>query len=254
MNMEAKLIGTLVCSIALLTSCTYNPFIGDNHTTGSPAGAVIGAAAGAGGVALFTSYKPLMVAAGIGGGMIGYYVTTLRYDAGGVMQGGGQVYKVGDYVGIEIPTDKLFEPNTAEFLPQAAPILDSAANVLQRTPNNNIVISGNTSGFSMARWEQKLSEDRAEKVAAYLWNAGVNNFKETSNNTRRLNYVGYGNYFPIATNLTNDGIRANSRIQITSYPSSCDLQLGKRDVAMRNVGAFKDEDTSSASNCGSKDC
>ncbi len=253
MKLEAKIIGTLVCSFTFLTGCTYNPFVGDNHTTGSPAGAVVGAAAGAGGVALFSSSKPLMLAAGIGGGMLGYYVTTLGYDAGGVTRGGGQVYKVGDYVGIEIPTDKLFEPNTADFLPQAGPILDSAAAVLQRYPNNNIIISGNTSGFSRARWETKLSENRAQRVAAYLWNAGVNNFKETSNDTRRLNYVGYGNYFPIANDYTNDGIRTNSRIQITSYPSNCDLQLDQRSVAMRNVGALDDNATNKES-CGSKDC
>lgn len=251
MNTEAKIIGTLVCSLAFLTSCTYNPFIGDNHTTGNPAGAVVGAAAGAGGVALFSSSKPFMIAAGIGGGMMGYYVTTLTYDAGGVTRGGGQVYKVGDYVGIEIPTDKLFEPNTADFLPQAGPILDSAAAVLQRYPNNNIIISGNTSGFARARWERRLSEERAERVSAYLWNAGVNSFKDHSNETRRLNYVGYGNFFPIANDYTNDGIRANSRIQITSYPSNCDLQLDQRSLATRNVGALDDDAAAkSKDSCG----
>lgn len=233
---------SLALLLPLISSCSYNPFYSENHTTGSAAGAAIGAGVGAGGVALLGGSKPLMVLAGLGGGAVGYYVTTLRYDSGGVIQGGGQVYKVGDYIGIYIPTDSLFDSNTADFLPRAKPILDSAVTVLQRYPDNNIIISGNTSGFYRSKWEQRLSEERAKKVSAYLWNAGVNQFQEQSNDMRKLNYVGYGDYFPIASDLHNDGIRANSRIQITSYPSDCDLELDKRHVAMRNFGAYDDTD------------
>lgn len=182
----------LIFSLTSLTSCSYNPFTANSYQTGDPIGAVAGAAVGVGAMAALHAPKPLLIAAGIGGGALGYYMTTLRYDSGGVMQGGGQVYKVGQFVGIYIPSDKLFEPNTDEFLPQAGPILDSAAIVLQRYPDNNILISGNTSGFARPRWEQKLSERRAQKVSAYLWNAGVNSFKEPGYDLRKLNYVGYG--------------------------------------------------------------
>lgn len=220
-----------------MSGCSFNPFSTNNHTTGDPVGVVIGAGAGAGAMSLLTNYKPLMILGGIGGGMLGYYVTTLRYDAGGIIRGCGKVYKVGDYVGIYIPTDNLFEENSADFLPQACPILQSAAAVLQRYPNNNILISGNTSGFSRSRWERKLSEKRAQKVSAYLWNHGIGAFKKCSNNLRKLNYVGYGNYFPISSDLTNCGIRQNSRIQITSYPSKADLALDRRHQALNNIGA-----------------
>lgn len=246
----------LIVSVSLLNGCAYNPFIANNHTTGDPAGAVIGGAVGAGSIAAWNGPKPLIGLAGIGGGIIGYYVTTLRYDSGGVYRAGGQVYKMGDYVGIYIPTDKVFEPNSSEFLPTAAPILDSAADVLQRYPNNNIIISGNTSGFYRPRWEQKLSEERAKKISAYLWNAGINEFKGTDvMHMRKLTYVGYGDYLPIASNLTNDDIRENSRIQITSYPCTADLNLDKRHVAMRNIGSTDDSETYK-NNCGGKieDC
>lgn len=225
-----------------LASCSYNPFITNNHTTGSAEGTVIGAGVGAGGVALLGGSKPLIALAGLGGGMLGYYVTTLRFDSGGVIRGGGQVYRVGDTVGIYIPSDNLFEPNTATFLPQAEPILNSAVAVLERYPNNNIIISGNTSGFGHPRWEQRLSEERAKKVSAFLWKNGINSFKEPTNDMRKLNFVGYGDYFPIANHYTNDGIRANSRIQIVSYPTTTDLELDKRHVAMRNMGADDDSD------------
>lgn len=224
-----------ILSIFLLSGCNTN------HPTGSPASAILGAGAGAGSIALLGGSKTMMVLGGLGGGALGYYVSTLRYDAGGVMLAGGEVYNLGAFVGINIPTDNLFEPNTAEFLPQAEPILDSAVAILQRYPNNNILISGNTSGFAQAKWEKKLAERRAQKVSAYLWNAGINDFKEQSNDTRQLKYVGYGNYLPIAHSYTNESIRKNSHVQITSYPSACDLQLSKSDQVIHNIGAMKDE-------------
>lgn len=227
--------------VFLLQACAYNPFIRNNHTTGSPIGAAIGAGAGAGTMSILGGSKALIALGGIGGGAIGYYVTTLRYDAGGIYQAGGQVYQVGDVIGIYVPTDKLFQPNTADFLPHASPVLDSIAVVLQRYPSNSILISGNTSGFYLSGWEQNLSERRAQKVAAYLWHAGINNFKSLSHETRKLAYVGYGDFFPISNNITNKGIRENSRIQITSYPMECELGLGIRDVAFHNVGSPTDQ-------------
>lgn len=242
MKRIVTLVGTLTCSMALLAGCTYNPFISNNHTTGSATSTLVGAGVGAGTVGLLGGSKPLIAAGGIMGGVVGYYVSTLRYDSGGVIQATGQVYKVGDYVGIYIPTDKLFEVNTADFLPQAGPILDSAATVLERYPNNNIIISGNTSGFSRARWELKLSQKRAQRIAAYFWSTGNEQFQEQSITTRRLRYVGYGDYFPISQTYTNDGIRSNSRIQITSYPTSAELGVAQKQVAENNFGAMEQDD------------
>ncbi len=230
--MKWKHSGTCLFLLSLLTGCTYNPFLIDNHTTGSPAAAVAGASIGAGGVALLGGTKLTMAIAGIAGGATGYYVTTLRYAAGGVLQGGGKVYKIGDYLGIYIPTDNLFEPNTADFLPQAEPILDSAAATLRRYPNRSVLISGNTSGFYRAYWEQGLSERRAQKVAGYLWSKGINQ-ANPSGRFHQLTYVGHGDYFPIANKFTNKGLRENSRIQITSYPVECDLLAGRGIVAYR---------------------
>src|SRR3990167_591257 len=236
---KVRITGVVILKLCFLTSCSYNPFISNNHTTGNPAGALIGGAAGAGSVAAAGGSKTFMTAFGMGGGALGYYVTTLRYDSGGIIQGGGKVYRVGDRLGIYIPTDNLFETNSAELLPQAAPILDSAATVLARYHDNNIIVSGNTSGFSRARWEQRLSQARAQKVAAYLWSAGINQFKGTGIDTRKLNYVGYGDYFPITDKLTNEEIRENSRIQISSYPSKFDLGLDKRSLAFDNIGSIE---------------
>jgi hypothetical protein len=234
MKWKVNIICAMALSVSLLTGCTYNPFLRDNHLTGNPVTAGVGAGIGAGAVALLGGPKVAMLAGGIAGGAIGYYATTLRYASGGVLQTGGKVYKIGDYLGIYIPTDDVFESNTADFLPQAKPILDSTVAILKRYPNRSILISGNTSGFYRARWEQNLSERRAQKVAAYLWNQGISH-----NNPRlrfdQLNYIGNGDYFPIAKPLSNRGIRQNSHIQMTSYPEGINL-LGDKKCDARNMG------------------
>jgi outer membrane protein OmpA-like peptidoglycan-associated protein len=228
----------LTCLLAL-TACSFNPFTTQNDLTGSPAGVAVGAAVGAGSAAaLGVSSKPTLGLAALGGAAIGYYVTTIRFDSAGIVQGGGQVFTLGDYATIVIPSDRLFDVNSSELLPEAEPILKSVVNVLNHFPDHNILVSGNTSGFGSDKRERALSEARAREVAAFLWTNGIGDFKPQSLQTRKLMYVGYGDYFPIANNITAKGIRQNSRIQITAYP--CHVKLGRQFKAFNNVGGLDD--------------
>lgn len=224
-----------------LTSCAYNPVSPDsNHLSGNGAGGVLGSVAGIASAAALNAPRPLVIGAGIGGAALGYYMTTLRYDAAPIYHAGGDVYAQGEYAGISIPSYRLFEPNSAELIPQAEALLDSAISILKGYPNNNILISGNTSGIGAPRFDQKLSEARARQVAAYLWAHGVNNFKSYNITTRRLRFVGYGDYFPIANINNPANIQHNSRIQITAYPSKEDLKLDKVSRIFNNVGGYSD--------------
>jgi outer membrane protein OmpA-like peptidoglycan-associated protein len=230
-------------SLWFLTGCSFNPFTTDNEMTGSPIGAVAGGGIGAGGAALLGAPKYVIGLAGLGGASLGYYVTTVNFASGGIVKAGGQVYSVGDYVTIEIPSDAIFDENSADILPEARPALDSAVSVLQHYPNNNIAVSGNTSGYGPRRYELRRSEERARAIAAYLWAHGVSSFKSTDATlpTRKLTYVGYGNNFPIANNIKASGIRTNSRIQITSYPTKNNLDLCKEQRIFANIGAMHEE-------------
>ena len=232
-----------LCTLPL-ASCSFNPFTTDNNMTGSAAPAAAGGAIGAGTAALLGGTKYVIGLAGLSGAAVGYYVSTLNFAAGGVTQVGGQVYTQGDYITIEIPTDNIFDTNSSEVLPEAGPALQSAVEVLRRYPNSNILVSGNTSGYGTRRYEQKLSENRAREVAAYLWAHGINAFKGTdfdpSSPTRKLSYVGYGNYFPIANNIKSASIRSNSRIQITAYPSKYQLGLCKDQKVFANIGGLNE--------------
>jgi outer membrane protein OmpA-like peptidoglycan-associated protein len=232
--------------LLLLASCSFNPFSTDNQLTGRAGPTIAGGAIGAGSVALLGGSKYAIGLAGLGGATLGYYLSTLHFAAGGVDQAGGQVYTQGDYITIEFPTDNIFEDNTAEILPEATPALQSTVEVLKRYPNNNILVSGNTSGFGTTRWERTLSEKRAREIAAYLWAHGVNAFKGGPSEfdpyapTRSLSYVGYGDYFPISNNIKAASIRENSRIQITAYPSRRQLKLCDDQKVYANIGGFSE--------------
>lgn len=238
MTHQFKLRATLTFSLLLsLTACSYNPFNSSDHLTGSAlatgAGAVVGGGAAA---AMGESSKPVLGLAALVGASVGYYVTSLRFDSAGIMQAGGQVYTLGDYATIEIPSDRLFDTNSSDLLPQADAILKSAATVLNRYDCNNIMVSGNTSGFSSSRFERRLAENRARQVAGFLWAHGVTALKAQSLDSRKLTYVGYGNYFPVANTITNTGIRVNSRIQITAYPTKDQLLINKKQKTFNNIG------------------
>ncbi|HSW69665.1 MAG TPA: OmpA family protein [Gammaproteobacteria bacterium] len=249
-----KQMAACACIFALvqgLAACSFNPFTTDNTLTGKPGPTLAGGAIGAGSVALLGGSKYAIGLAGLGGAALGYYVSTLNFDAGGVTQIGGQVFTLGDYVTIEIPTDQIFDENSADLLPEASPVLQSTVEVLKRYPDNNILVSGNTSGFGTRRWELSLSERRAREVAAYLWAHGINGFKggtqfNPNEPLRTLSYVGYGNYFPIANNIKADSIRQNSRIQITSYPSRDRLKICKDQKVFANIGELNQASVNSS--------
>lgn len=227
--------------LLLFTGCSYNPLSSDsNNLSGNGAGGAFGAAIGIASATALSAPRPLVIGAGIGGTALGYYMTTLRYDAGPIYHAGGVVYTQGEYTGISIPSYRLFEPNSAEFIPQAEPLLNSAIAVLKRYPNSNILVSGNTGGLGTHHFNQKLSEARARQVAAYLWAHGINNFKSHNITTRRLRFVGYDDYFPIADATKAGNIQKNSRIQITAYPSKDDLKLDKISRVFNNVGGYSD--------------
>jgi outer membrane protein OmpA-like peptidoglycan-associated protein len=240
---NAQIIFTFLCSLLLLVSCTYNPLSNHNELTGSATGTAMGAGIGAGSMYLLNAPHALIAAAGLGGASMGYYVTSLRFASGGVIQAGGVVYTLGDYVMIEIPSDKLFDVNTAEIEPGAEPILNSAIAVLNRYPSNHILISGSTSGMGRTRYELELSESRARQVAAYFWGNGINGFRNNGQDLhlRKLIYTGYGDYFPIASPMTAAGIRQNNRIQITGFPSCVQLRLDKRHRLFGNIGGQQDQ-------------
>lgn len=222
----------------MLGACTINPFYRDNEYTGSIASTAVGAGIGAGIIKLLHGSTEAATLGAATGGAIGYYVSTLRFASRGILKACGQVFTLGEFVTIDIPSDNLFDVNSSDFLDDACPILNSVVEVLRRYPNNNIIIAGNSSGFGTGKFEHHLSEERARQIAMYLWANGINEFQYQSITMRKLTYVGYGNYFPIASNIHNCSLRKNSHIQITAYPTAAQLEIERCSKIFNNVGGL----------------
>ena len=87
-------------------------------------------------------------------------------------------------------------------------LLQKIIKAIDEYPTAKVAVSGHTDSVGDAQFNQKLSEDRAQKVAEFLTKVG--NIDED-----RISYKGYGEARPIASNDTQDGRSENRRVEIT---------------------------------------
>ncbi|HCK93776.1 MAG TPA: hypothetical protein DHW71_12335, partial [Gammaproteobacteria bacterium] len=87
-------------------------------------------------------------------------------------------------------------------------LLQKIIKAIDEYPTAKVAVSGHTDSVGDAQFNQKLSEDRAQKVAEFLIKVG--NIDED-----RISYKGYGEARPIASNDTQDGRSENRRVEIT---------------------------------------
>lgn len=98
-----------------------------------------------------------------------------------------------------------FESGSAEIKPSSYALLDSAVDVMTRFPDLNLSIEGHTDNKGTDEDNQKLSEDRAAAVMAYLVGKGISE--------DRLQAKGFGETKPVADNETAKGRAENRRIE-----------------------------------------
>ncbi|MDK2921199.1 MAG: OmpA-OmpF porin, family [Desulfonauticus sp.] len=99
-----------------------------------------------------------------------------------------------------------FDFDSAKIKPQAKAILEEAAIILQKYPERKIIVEGHTCNMGPAKYNQKLSEKRAQSVASFLIQQGVNK--------NRIKTIGYGESKPKFDNKTLQGRRLNRRVEI----------------------------------------
>jgi len=99
-----------------------------------------------------------------------------------------------------------FDDGSAEVRPDAHPILDKVVEILTAHPEIDLVeVAGHTDNRGNPASNQELSERRAEAVAIYLVEQGIN--------SKRLMPKGYGQAEPVDTNRTSAGRANNRRIE-----------------------------------------
>jgi OOP family OmpA-OmpF porin len=107
---------------------------------------------------------------------------------------------------IEILKQVEFAFDSSTLLPVSYPILDEVLRLLQVSPEIKLVsIEGHTDNQGKVDYNQKLSEDRAASVMAYLVQKGI----EAS----RLTSTGFGMTKPLMSNDTEAGLQRNRRVE-----------------------------------------
>ncbi len=200
----------------IIMGCTtVNKQTGETEKNNTGTGALIGATVGAvAGALIGDSKKAAVIGAGvgaIGGAAVGSYMDeqekALREDLKGT---GVEVKREGDNITLNMPSSITFDTNESVIKPQFYPILDNISQTLVNYESTVVSIAGHTDSTGTDEYNQQLSVSRANSVSNYLYKQGII--------IQRLQSVGYGESFPVATNGTPEGRQANRRVEITLVP------------------------------------
>lgn len=155
------------------------------------AGAIIGAAVG-----------------GTAGALIGHNMDKqaeeMRQDLSNA-----KIERVGEGIKITFNSGILFTTASSELQSAAKENIASLAKILNKYPDTNVIIEGDTDSDGSEEYNLKLSERRAQAVADYTKSAGVD--------AARISTVGKGETNPVASNDTAEGKAQNRRVEIAIF-------------------------------------
>ncbi len=99
-----------------------------------------------------------------------------------------------------------FDFDRATIKPESRPALEDAAKILIQNPTITVEIQGHTDSIGSDKYNQQLSERRAQAVVNYL-------VQELGIDSGRLTAKGYGESQPVADNKTESGRALNRRVE-----------------------------------------
>lgn len=206
-----KILSILLCG-TLIVSCGISN-MGKGGLIGSGAGAAIGAGIG---YLIGGDGQGAAIGAAIGtavgggaGAIIGNKMDQKAAELAALEN--AQVETVTDVNGltaIKVTFDSgiLFDFNKSSLKPEAKQQLDVFAAEMADLPMTNITVYGHTDNVGSAAANERVSQRRADAVASYLQNKGID--------PSRIISEGLSFNFPIADNSTEDGRAQNRRVEI----------------------------------------
>jgi outer membrane protein OmpA-like peptidoglycan-associated protein len=107
---------------------------------------------------------------------------------------------------IVLSAELLFETNKSTLRREHFETMNSIVNYLVSHPERSVRISGHTDNIGSEDHNLALSKKRADVVAEYLVNNGVDN--------NRVESFGFGSTKPIVLNTTDEGRKKNRRVEL----------------------------------------
>ena len=212
-----------VASIAALMAAactTTDPYSSTPRRNNTGTGVIAGALGGALLGYLTNTNNPdegrtnALIGAGIGalaGGAVGNYMDRQQRELEQQLSGSGVgVKRQGDNLVLIMPGDVTFDTNQSSIQGRFHAVLDDVATVFNRYDQSLVDIIGHADSDGSDSYNLDLSRRRAESVAAYLNQRGVD--------ANRIYYEGRGESQPIASNATADGKAQNRRVEILIRP------------------------------------
>lgn len=166
--------------------------------TGALAGGVVSGGSG---------ILPGAAGGAIFGGALGAYIDANTSLADRIINRGNQVVVLGDQILIVLPSNYLFNDQSAEFRQYAYPTLDLVAKFISSYPNMLVTVTAYVAPLGSERMNHALTQEQANAIVKYLWRTGIN--------TRMLYAQGGGGSKPVERPSLTSQTGNNYRVEIT---------------------------------------
>lgn len=204
---------TLIAAFGVTGCTTIDPNTGQHVPNKAGTGAILGALGGAvaGTAAGGDDRRNAVIGAGIGalsGAAVGAYMDRQERELRAKMAGTGvTVERVSESeINLVMPSDITFDVDRAEVKTEFRGVINSLAGALASQPSTTIDIIGHADSTGADTYNQALSERRAQSVAYWLQDQGVQ--------APRLVAFGRGELEPVASNTTDSGRARNRRVEL----------------------------------------
>jgi len=122
-------------------------------------------------------------------------------------------------------SDVLFDTGAATLKPGADLALGRIADFMKQNPNTKLIVEGHTDSVGSETYNEGLSQRRADAVRAALISRGISGV--------RIETVGRGEAFPVASNDTQEGRQQNRRVEIVFSDESGTFSPSEHSVSGR---------------------
>jgi outer membrane protein OmpA-like peptidoglycan-associated protein len=206
-TMNKGVVAGVLCLVAAMLGCSASNAVkggGIGAGGGAVVGGLIGNAAGN------TALGAIIGAAvgGTAGAIIGNNMDKraeeMRQDLSNAT-----IERVGEGIKITFDSGILFVTNSSDLQAGARANIESLSRILNKYPDTNILIEGDTDNAGTAEYNQTLSERRARAVADYQKGQGIAG--------SRISTVGLGESNPRVSNETAAGRQQNRRVEVAIF-------------------------------------